>query len=236
MALVMYMLSEYYDFGTSHCNEPFAPEGACGHYGDSEAITLRVRYESGTMHWIVDAAWFSEHEGYGVYCGGTSTWPYAYSTNGHKEDDWQVYAYAGEGECDYGSGDAYPPTLEYTGNGGSAPYVHVAIGVHANYSSESECTGGNPYHILLELNSDTCNGDAEMTVDVPGDTRNVGSSDHHDDFLGCRESGNPAFYQFHEVECYWSGNSYGMFGGWQGASPMTSPYSDRLNGLVFGPL
>jgi hypothetical protein len=237
MALVMYMLSEYIDQGTTWCHELFAPESkACGHFGDSEAIVLRVRYEASTMHWVTDAAWFSQHEGYGVYCGGTTAWPYVYSSEGLMVPNDDVYSHGAEGTCDFGSGSTYPPSLEYTGNAGGVPVVHVSISKHANYSTEDDCNGGNPFTILFDIWSDTCNGDSSMTVDVPGMSRNVGASDHHEYFLDCRESGLPALAQFHEEECYWS-NPEGGFGGWSGAVPRApDSHAHRLNGWVFGPL
>jgi hypothetical protein len=229
MVLILYMLSEYIDLGTNHCEEwGLTQAQSCGHYGDSESITLRVRYEAGTEHWVVDAAWYSQHEYYGVYCK---------NSNADDVDSATVHSYHGVGQCDYGSGDDYPPHLAYTANPGGAPYAYASYWKHANYATAADCNVGTPRYFLgFEVWHDSCpNNYNSYLVDIVGPTRNVGSSGYHTSFLDCTES---EYYvirvtQGDQEECYWSGNTYGRFGGWQGVSPMSDPNSYRLNGFAY---
>ncbi len=215
--LVAYLLSEYLDQGTGHCHEWDLPDHVtCGHFGDSEAIILRVRYEASIHHWVVDAAWYSQHDNYGRYCVG--------STNEISAST--AYLYAGT-DCSYGSGDDLPEALGYAGNDGGNPIAHVSISKHANYASEGECQGGNPIHFLgIVAWADDCESNTSLGVDVIGYTRNVGSSDLHQ--LDCTMS--YAIYDDSYEECYWTGST---FGGWSGASPQSDPYVNRLLGFGY---
>ena len=222
----MYLLSEYVDLGTTNCNEWGLPSSVtCGHNGDSETILLRVRYEANTQHWVLDAAYYSMHENYGVYCNNSTT------DDVPRED---VYDFGPL--CPLGSGHDIPLEISYSGNTGGAPISFASMWKHANYATEARCDVGSPQTYLgVTVWHDTCTPAYYHAIDIIGPSRNVGSSGYHSLFLNCTESMDYALQvtSGHYQECYWSGNSWGGFSGWSGVSPMSENNGVRLGQFGF---
>lgn len=67
--LLGYLVSYYRDAGsqTFGCTLPEAPADCYGHNGDSEAIFLKVAYNSSLQHWVLNHAWYSQHTLYGQF-------------------------------------------------------------------------------------------------------------------------------------------------------------------------
>lgn len=121
--VIAYLISYYRDAGSSTwgCSIPsfppfyYRPPSCDGHNGDSEAIVLSVYYDYPTLHWILGAATYSQHEDPTTYSrflpGGLPP-------------------------------TKYPTNLEYPSHPGAYPRAYVSQGKHANYNSQSECNSG----------------------------------------------------------------------------------------------
>ncbi len=109
---IMYLLSYYYDAGTTppplSCT-PWSPTDCAPHNGDSELIVLDVTYNLETQHWVLTNAIYSEHDSFGSYGTG---------------------------------GAEYPVILYYPAKKGGYPRAWVSQGKHANYATEQECNEG----------------------------------------------------------------------------------------------
>ncbi len=209
---IMYMFSYYVDGGTGYCGDFDLPESlTCGHWGDSEAIVLDVRYEPTFHHWVLDKAAYSQHGHYELYWIDQASVP---NTNG-----------ASMMPDELSPVDGYPTALSYdASHHGGIPVVHVSLNKHANYASESECNAGifGGGHI-----DEVCEGNRNIQISILP-ARNVGSSSYP--LMDCVASTNPSLEDNGYEECYWTGE---RFGGWTGAEPNSSPYSDRLDAWAF---
>ena len=226
---IMYMPAYYNDLGNPYdCWKGFWDYfvhflgwGDCaGHYGDSEAILLDVRYEPGSQHWILNSAYLSQHTGY--------QWFNAGNTGSYGEND-DLYSEA------YGNvktPGTYPTALSYyNGKPGGAPIIWVSIDKHANYANERDCNNGGGF---AGIGKDDCQMNDSFMFMALSDgmvgQRNLGSSTTK--FISCLESNNPATHQisppgppWHQ-ECFWDPNY--TFSGWSGANPSSTPYGNRL--------
>jgi hypothetical protein len=146
-----YLLSYYYDNG-SHAGwacavpAPWWTQGCYPHNGDSEAIFLHVEFNEATSHWVLAVAFYSQHEGYGVYGRGTNAYPtalfYPGALGGHPR------AYVAQGkhanystisECN--SGGALGTDVCYDVNAGArvAAASFLNLGSRANHTSAQDC-------------------------------------------------------------------------------------------------
>jgi hypothetical protein len=226
VARIMYMPAYYNDAGdaTDGCwygffNDPlswFGQTGCSGHHGDSEAIVLDVRYESTSTHWVLNAAYLSQHTSY--------QWFYAGSSGSYSEDD-NLF---GDAQGNVPTPSQYPAQFGYyNGVSGGAPIVWVAIDKHANYASEADCNSGGKFsgHDSCQSN----NSFAFMSLsDGSNGQRNLGSSLAH--LLDCLPSNNPAVQINNHSECFWENF---LFTGWSGAQPAATPYLKRLDNSGF---
>ncbi len=75
MIRVLYLHSYHLDEGSVNalCTYSIFKPSACqGHFGDSEAIALDIRWDFDSEHWVLHKAWYSQHNGYGIYPASTS--------------------------------------------------------------------------------------------------------------------------------------------------------------------
>jgi hypothetical protein len=74
---IVYLLSYYQDNGTSSslCNNSIGDDLCAGHYGDSEWITLDVRYDGSSHHWVLMTAYYSQHTDMATYGPGAYDYP-----------------------------------------------------------------------------------------------------------------------------------------------------------------
>lgn len=110
--LIAYLISYYRDNGSDAggCSLPFAPSSCYGHNGDSEVIYLLVKYVPDFQHWVLDSAFYSQHEGEGVYGSAyPSDYPRALYYPSHPGAYPRTYVaegkhanYASVRECDRG--------------------------------------------------------------------------------------------------------------------------------------
>ncbi len=121
MVEIMYMPSYYVDGGTAYCGVyPLSYTwDTCGHYGDSEVIVEDVYFDSVTSHWILGAAYYSEHYGYDHKCANGGS-PY----------------------CNAISVMGTYPNIDYASVSGGAPTVYISYLKHAGYGDHSECVLG----------------------------------------------------------------------------------------------
>lgn len=76
---VIYLLSYYRDAGGSAwvCSlpAPWWTESCFGHNGDSEAVVLDLRYHVASSHWVLDAAYYSQHGAWHDYPPTSNGYP-----------------------------------------------------------------------------------------------------------------------------------------------------------------
>ena len=105
--VIGYLLSYYRDAGsqTFGCTLPGAPSDCDGHNGDSEAIFLRIVYNWSTEHWVLNDAWYSEHDSYAEFPAGVKAYPLTLEYPGHPGSYPRVYVSEGK-HADYASSSA----------------------------------------------------------------------------------------------------------------------------------
>lgn len=101
---IAYLLSYYRDTGSKQ----FDP-GLGAHNGDSEYIILYLYYDYDSEHWVLNTAYYSQHDGYGVYSSLNNAYPtqlYYPSHIGTYPRSWVAEGkhanYATQGECNGG--------------------------------------------------------------------------------------------------------------------------------------
>jgi hypothetical protein len=197
--------------------------GALGHNGDSEFIQLTVQYNSTTKHWELTDSWLSAHAclDQGISC---STW---------------------EG---LGSSSTFGRAFSWPKRRYAWPRIWTSEKKHANYRSQSACTGGGG------AGTDTCLNNLDFGRFHVYRAHNIGSPLHP--FRDCVRSEQPGTVQqlvtvvehsntgrspgalvvppqYTETECYWTVRD---FGGWlpRSSAGIASPYRKYLNSVVWG--
>jgi hypothetical protein len=208
---IVYLLSYYRDNGSDAylCSLPFHPASCDGHNGDSEAVAFDVYYDAVHQHWLMHAAYYSQHGDLRVASReGSEAYPrrVRYGTPTHYT--WY--------------------SVQYPEHPGSYMRVYVSEGKHANYYSTGDCEEGGAFQ------SDTC-ADVDTSVrDVMANVWNIGSRQHQ--LINCVEARSPAhpYYGSHRAECYWAPES--RFRGWfplDVGGDDASPYEVVLTALGF---
>lgn len=210
---IMYMPAYYADGGDYYWGG--------GHFGDSEAIILDVRYDPDTEHWTVNAIFLSQHTSYFFYIYG----------NGYDEDGDNFF----DEHVNINStwfnpllqwtDGLYPDQFDYVGDkGGGVPIIWVAPSKHANYPNEAACDDGGG---RVGFGEDDCYGNASFAYMSLSDgsvgPRNLGSSGSHR--LNCLATNNPVMEPYNHPECFWTD---AHFTGWSGNTDWSTPYSLRL--------
>lgn len=124
-ARLAYLPAYYDDCGYHDLHPPYGYESRDdAHQGDSEMITVQVRFDVPTKHWVFDRSWTSAHykNGNPFNIGDESKW------NSVSESEFSVRYRA-------------------------FPNIYVARDKHANYPSEYYCDGGFNYNDMEECSN-----------------------------------------------------------------------------------
>lgn len=109
-ARIYYLFSYYRDEGSNTwlCNLPGAPSSCHGHNGDSEGVAFDIQYNASTEHWVLETAYYSEHDDWAIY-RSVGTYPQQLSYPTHPGAYPLVWVsmgkhanYADQGECNSG--------------------------------------------------------------------------------------------------------------------------------------
>jgi hypothetical protein len=186
----------------------------CGnHAGDSEWISLDVKYYAALQHWVLVDAYFSAHE-----------WHVPFKLLA----DTTLVTDSPE---DNGGGGWFPAAMQYPDKKGGYPRVYVADRKHANYPSDAYCDSHGGIVHDQRTNYDNCDSQrTTMRLEVPSDG-NIGS--RGTPFINCvltTRSDHPS-YGSGRTECYWTVKK---FAGWFPADPAVSAgeYSLHLNAYM----
>lgn len=170
--------------------------GTMGHMGDSEFIQLTLAYNYSSQHWEVVNGWLSAHACLHIGCS------LADPVSGLPNP--------------FGNG------FEWTARVRGFPTVYVSKGKHANYHSESECTGSGAAWLEECFNSYLA---GRFRV---WESRNLGSAHHP--LIDCVGSASEASGRT-GTECFWTERP---FRGWApGDEGGETAYSTYLNSVVF---
>lgn len=208
---IVYLLSYYRDNGSDAwvCSLPFAPSSCHGHNGDSEVVAFDVYYDAVHEHWVMHAAYYSQHNDLRVASReGADAFPrrVRYGTPTHYT--WY--------------------SLQYPEHPGSYLRVYVSEGKHANYFSTSDCETGGAFQ------TDTCAHVDTSVRGVMANVWNIGS--RQGQLINCVEARSTAhpYYGSHRAECYWTPGS--NFRGWfppDVGGDEADPYDVVLTALDF---
>jgi hypothetical protein len=171
---IIYMAAFYQDCGvpelgsTFACNFGFAVDPCSGHYGDSEFVTLDLRYHGTYRHWYVAGAFLSAH--YRAVGGETSRevitcifescTPTMYRLSLHIMG---TFIYSREPES---------RRLRWVSKIGGKPLFFAANGKHGSYPDYNSCNEGGAYGY------DSCEGSSLTSTGSSlffSGNRNVGS-------------------------------------------------------------
>lgn len=119
---MMYMPAYHFDNGNQHADVCQGSNHAyCwGHFGDSEYIYLRARYNASTQHWALYDATLSAH--------WLESCPWLPLTH-----------------CDYTT-MYIADNMEYPTKAYHYPRIYVSLDKHANYNTRGNCNDGGAYH------------------------------------------------------------------------------------------
>ncbi len=78
---IMYLISYYNDAGSTTFGCFLKPDDCAPHVGDSEWIILDVKYVPSTTHWLLSAAYYSQHESWQTFLGSGANPPALYYPN-----------------------------------------------------------------------------------------------------------------------------------------------------------
>jgi hypothetical protein len=187
----------------------------CGpHAGDSEWITLDVRYQPSSQHWFVTAAKFSAHD-----------WHVPFT----MQSDSNLIS---SSLWDTGTLGWNAAPLIFPDKRGGFPLVYAADRKHANYPTISYCDSHGAIVKGVRTNLDSCDGQRYLARLEVIPNRNIGS--RHAAFLDCVGTTRPDHPTFAsgKQECYWTDQK---FAGWYPAHPDVSStaYSVVLSDLGF---
>jgi hypothetical protein len=225
---IVYMAAFYQDCGvpnlgsTFTCNFGFASEPCSGHYGDSEFVTVDVRYQPGYRHWYVAGAFLSAHyRALGgessrevVTCVYETCTPVMYRRTMQVTSGFLFYSRVQESR-----------RVRWVNKIGGRPVFFAANGKHGSYPDYNTCNVGGAFgHDSCEGSSLTSTG---TTLFFSGN-RNVGS--WHRPFIN--RVTLPGDYFHTGTEWFW--DSTKKFFGWmpqhdeQGSSPYYSFLTRRF--------
>lgn len=206
---VIYMFAYYVDCGNYITALGYWVDG---HYGDSEFITVDIKFNASAEHWYVWAAFFGAHHN---ASGDSSIWvPGCYSS---PYNSWE-----------YTNICQLFTTLEWVQKEGGYFRVWVALGKHGSYVYRWLCNKGGIGAPLGE--GDNCDSNLSEGRLYYSSTRNIGSS-HTNLVMGveslhsCVPSVNQPLY--FGTECFWLAGD--TFAGWSDINVSTSPYREILD-------
>jgi len=140
-----------------------------------------------------------------VYFNSSTSHWLLHRTAYSAHDDWNDTSATSPG--------TYPLHVEYPGRLGGYPRVWIAEQKHANYFTQSDCTGAHkePLPPLVVLTWDVCTDDVDSARFAFSDAWNIGSEVHP--LINGVTSRDPSYeyYGGGRVECYWTDKP---FRGW----------------------
>lgn len=180
----------------------------CGnHSGDSEWLTLDVKYYDSIKHWALVDAHFSAHDWHVPFVLTSDTTLLTNSTHDNGGDGW------------------FPALMTYPDKKGGYPRVYVADRKHANYPTDSYCDSHGAIVLGQRTDFDECDSQRnEVRIEVAANG-NIGS--RSTPFIDCvvtARTDHPN-YGGGRTECYWTVK---QFQGWLLGGVPADPYSNHL--------